>query len=347
MHKKKYLYREENGFAAIIVTLVIMTIIVLVVIGFFAVVNREQRASIDRQLSTQAFYAAETGVNDAASALVADDIDDIDDCSGFQGSAIYDDRHLSQDEEIEYTCVIVDSSPDSLAYDSVKTERATVVIIKAVDDSGSPVDLSRLNVSWQSEELPNSISFPSSGDDFPADWPYAAPVLRTSLTPINLNNINRQELIEQTATTFLRPRTSGSSSYGLTFGQQHNQGDIVPARCNENDEPKYCNISFGIPSGSGSEFLLTLRGVYHSANVFITGESGGGNGVQFADQQAVIDSTGRAGDVLRRMQVRVPLRQQFNRPGFALEATGDGGVCKKYSVHPGQGQNGGGSVCTP
>ena len=42
-----------------------MIVMSLIVLGFAQISRRNQRESLDRQLSTQAFYAAESGVNDA------------------------------------------------------------------------------------------------------------------------------------------------------------------------------------------------------------------------------------------------------------------------------------------
>src|SRR4051812_1988899 len=63
------LHTDARGVVSIIVTILIMLVLSLIILGFAQLVRREQRQSLDRQLSTQAFYAAETGVNDAIKAL--------------------------------------------------------------------------------------------------------------------------------------------------------------------------------------------------------------------------------------------------------------------------------------
>ncbi len=57
------LKQNESGLAAIAVTMIIMGIVTLIVVGFATLMRREQRQALDQQLSTQAFYAAESGVN--------------------------------------------------------------------------------------------------------------------------------------------------------------------------------------------------------------------------------------------------------------------------------------------
>ena len=60
---------KEQGFVAIIVAALIMIILSLITIGFTRIMQREQRQSLDRQLSRQALYAAESGINDVYSSL--------------------------------------------------------------------------------------------------------------------------------------------------------------------------------------------------------------------------------------------------------------------------------------
>ena len=61
----KRLKQSESGIVSLMMTLVIMLVISLIVIGIAQLSRREQRQALDNQLSTQAFYAAESGVNDA------------------------------------------------------------------------------------------------------------------------------------------------------------------------------------------------------------------------------------------------------------------------------------------
>ena len=45
---------KQRGMASIIITMITMVIITLIVLGFATLSRREQRQSLDRQLSTQA-----------------------------------------------------------------------------------------------------------------------------------------------------------------------------------------------------------------------------------------------------------------------------------------------------
>ena len=80
--KMSRLQNNQEGLVSITVSLIIMIIITLVVSSFALIVRREQRRTLDRQLSQQAFYAAEVGIADAQSAIKAGLTDDITECSG-------------------------------------------------------------------------------------------------------------------------------------------------------------------------------------------------------------------------------------------------------------------------
>jgi len=57
-------------------------------------------------------------------------------------------------------------------------------------------------------------------------------------------------------------------------------------------------------------------------------------GISFKDAQAIIDATGKAQDVLRRVQVTVPLQQYSSViPEGAVQSTAS--VCKQFSTYSG------------
>ena len=60
---------RERGVVSIMVSIVLMAVMTLIVLGFSEIARRDQRQTLDRQLSNQAFYAAEIGVNDAQQAI--------------------------------------------------------------------------------------------------------------------------------------------------------------------------------------------------------------------------------------------------------------------------------------
>ncbi len=62
---------KQDGFASIVIAIIMVIVLSLITVGFAQLMRTEQRSALDKQLSSQAYYAAETGVNDAAKALNA------------------------------------------------------------------------------------------------------------------------------------------------------------------------------------------------------------------------------------------------------------------------------------
>src|SRR5688500_17746685 len=118
---------QQSGFVAIIVTMIIMVVLILITTGFMRIIGREQRQDLDRQLSSQAFYAAETGINNAARALTDPATPlmvDKNECGPSStpplslhfpaGSNVVD-----ASSGIEYTCLTIDRTPRSLEYSAL------------------------------------------------------------------------------------------------------------------------------------------------------------------------------------------------------------------------------------
>jgi len=78
---------------------------------------------------------------------------------------------------------------------------------------------------------------------------------------------------------------------------------------------------------------MRIKTVYGTASVVVSATDPAGNGVELKDAQVAVDSTGRANDVLRRIQVRAPINSGIVLPEFALQS-GDA-ICKRLTVNGG------------
>jgi hypothetical protein len=137
----------EQGMAAIFVVMTLMTLLALISIGFSRLMNREVRQSLDRQLSTAAYYAAESGVNDAR-AYLKDGGAKIDGCKTPNTSTGRDNfvngGDISGDGLFKYSCVIVDPTPSELQF-TIPAGQSKVVKLSGPDLS----KLSSLYFGWQ------------------------------------------------------------------------------------------------------------------------------------------------------------------------------------------------------
>ena len=148
--------KKQSGFVAILVTMILMVITSLVVLSFAFLARQNQTRNLNSQLSTQAFYAAESGINVAASKLrQPGGLSDITKCS--DTSQLSDSQQVGDDDTVKFTCVLVDQAPTNLKYYPISTEKSTVVHVKT---SGNPTSML---VSWQSAS-PQKHTFMASSN---------------------------------------------------------------------------------------------------------------------------------------------------------------------------------------
>jgi hypothetical protein len=199
-----------------------------------------------------------------------------------------------------------------------------------------------LDISWQ--DANGGITFPPAGSTtFPpaASWTFATPVLRLEVTPLVGGSISRQALVNNTYTAFLYPNSSGSvstnpsqysqSSYaGGTSTDGTATGQIVSGNCNTGSQPHYCNVQ--VTSLGQASYLLDLGALYGSARVTITAYGNDGSQLRMENAQTLVDSTGKAQDVLRRIQVRIPDHNNYDHPDNDLQNGGN--ICKQLGLVP-------------
>ncbi len=335
MKKLTNLRNNQDGLVAIIVTMLIMIVLTLIVTGFAQLARREQREALDRQLSTQAFYAVESGINDArrllktTPALVA---------GGNKDNCATTDSSLDSGSTFQYTCLLITQRLTSLKYQNVQTNKSTVVPINQDLASGSTND--KLTISWQNKDGSNNLY---TGTGFPPATTWNSDfvgVLRIDITEADVLSTN--SLTSKTYTAFLRPSSDmsvpGTTSFTTVPSEQ---GQVINAKCNGTGK-KLCFVTIdGIRDTS--KYYLRMKSIYNVADVDICGGNFScSNNVVLTNAQAEVDVTGRAGDILKRVQVRLPVEElsgnEITTPEYALESSDS--ICKLISVWPGGGNAG-------
>jgi hypothetical protein len=340
------LRRNESGLAAITVTLIILGIVTLITVGFATLMRREQRQALDQQLSTQAFYAAESGVNvareyiDSVNATDPDALTDVDTCDSAPSQVT---SQSSVGANVSFTCVLMDVTPDELERD-LTPEKSWVVRVQTAN--GAPIE--NLEVSWA---MPGSTVFaPDAWSQTNLLLPDSkwsvdisgqpAPVtglMRLMLIP---NTTNKTDLINNTYQAFLYPNQSANPSSLTTQAvsatpSRLDQGKFLNGNCNQGKTPRYCKVR--LTGLGGNTYYLRLKSIYSPATVSVRSFDDDNQPQELRNGQAKIDSTGKAADVVRRIQVNVPLTSaDYTFPEYAVETFST--LCKRFIVWPGGAQ---------
>lgn len=335
--------QDQRGLVSFMVTLIMMLVISLIVIGFTQVTNRNRREQLDRQLSMQAFYAAESGVNAAsdtinASLLTPSGVQAQDTCNG----TTYPASSLNSNPSVEYTCVLVNPNVPTITTNS-NQQTSSVFPINPVDTNGVATVPTQLTFSWSAAQgSAASNTGCQSLKQFPKnDASYACSfgLLRVDLMLGNSGG-SAATFAGNTVTLFMQPLASGSSAQTISsFGSP--KAIIVGAQYSSTTKMYTATVSLG-PSTRANYYYARITTLYRDSPRIMIDGTNAGSAISFSDAQAIIDVTGKAQDVLRRIQVTVPLQQSSTLiPEGAIQSVAD--VCKRFSTYNGYYK----TECTP
>lgn len=370
--------RNQRGMASIMITMITMMVISLIVLGFANVARRERGQSLDRQLSTQAFYAAESGIEDARKVIEAAVTNGVavpgkTDCTqsapltapNGQPLPTYPegDRMVLQDN-VSYSCMLVNPNPTSLQYNGVDAD-STVIPVKASNGR-----VSRIEVKWSPSAKPEAcartdgnngpgcaagntrcldgnINTAGNGDRFMVpfnNWNCLYGLMRMDIVPTEPQagiGLSRNRLLNGTVAGWFVPTQSNSASGSINFENRYNanmasngnpQPNVIKADC-ETGPYGTCSAIINNLAPS-NEYVLRLSSMYEPSNVTVTAQITGGAPANLTGAQAVVDVTGKAQDVLRRIVARIPVNASRGQvPGYAIQSNGS--LCKRFEVTPG------------
>lgn len=149
-------HSNQSGLVSIMVVGIIAVLLTLLVLEFSRVSSRDLRQSIDRQISAQANYAAETGINDALKKLKAGTLADQADCNSGV-NAVYGSAANANvgNSGASVTCVLVTGQSSSyLRADNQPVGTSKVFVINNVAWL-----INALHVSWDG----GSVLYNSNG----------------------------------------------------------------------------------------------------------------------------------------------------------------------------------------
>lgn len=341
--KPKKQNRDEKGIVSIVVVSIIVILLALITLGFSKIMDRELRQALDRELSSQANYAAEAGLNDARAYIAAhpgtttnnrckqplNGVAPFVDDGSISGSYHND----SNNKVVQYTCVIIDPQPKELVFD-VDAAKATVFKTTASNLPG-------MYFGWENAHYDTDTPKPllpgtpcnGSGDcQLPQEGnldPEATGMLRVTIYPVNVglgtsDNINAA-LTSAAKTYFLYPN-EGSGVPGDVTGPN---GSFVMGNCRKGTAPlfptsipRFCNSKIPLPPAS--QYYVFLTSVYKNLHVSVHASSD----VPLPGAQSLVDVTGEGNDVLRRLQARVVNTAPL--PAFAINSMDT--ICKRFRL---------------
>jgi len=346
---------NQQGAVAMISVVIFSIILSILVAAYARTVVSQQRQAVNYDLSTRAYYAAESGVQDAIR-LIKDTggnnyaSEGKDSCPPPSG---YGDFNGSGDM-LGYTCQLIDSNAPSLP---IQTGQDTSFLTRVQPIDFNSTDNGELTVTWRVADQDESSNYVGRTPDtklFPptTEWQDDSgapvyPVLRLSFVQIPNAPFGRDAIKQYVY--FLNPTNGDAEAADLPAdltSRQSEESVVRNARCDGNG----CSATFNVDGSlfNGKQIYM----VYHSLYGNVVGEAtlrSGGKEKTFKGV-ATIDVTGRAGDVFRRVKQTVNveagsgaqggqtvLSSYFDSSGLIV---GDG-ICKFFTVGttPSQYQN--------
>lgn len=331
---------NNNGFVAIITILFLSILITMFTLSFARIMISGQQTTLDSQLNSQAFYAAESGINDAIQAIQNGFVPPLEDtdCAPLNPAT---NTKLQLQEPIEYTCQLVSSGVKDIQYSATAdAPRSFPIYTKNASLTGKDV-----TIEWEND--PVHIGGSHLGTDLPkADlWGVNVPaMLRVSFYYLP-TAASRADFNGNQKTIFLTPNSSGTLGdqsigvAGLADGSLVQAGCINPLTTTRLYS---CRVSFnleGIPTYKPEIYntvFMRILPIYRNTNIDVYFNSR--NVFTETSQQKPtlynaqysIDSTGRANNIYKRVQVRIPYGNNTTQVTNSSSGVSSSELCKKY-----------------
>lgn len=358
-----YRRKRETGAAALIVVMFSVLLLVTISVGFLRLVVQDQKRTNADELSRGAYDSAIAGVEDGKRVLQAcvangdtDACTAINDnkCDTVQKSHILSAADISGDVDLQsssgstggyeqaYTCVKIQRNTDD--YEGPLTQDVSQVI--PLQTTGP---FTQVVLSWFLNPGPGVSVDLGAGGNLPANtlWSPAGtvrpPIMRAQLIQFNRSSFQLEDFDQNGGghSLYLYPATAGADAdIAIDFGNDNRRnpssdGLLKPVRCSTTLSPRYvCSVKLSLPLPVGAtspadrQAYLRLTSIYGDTTFSVAPVT-----TQLQDVAPVIDSTGRAADVFRRIRARVqlvsPLESQIT-PRATVDITKN--FCKNISV---------------
>lgn len=334
---------REKGLVTLISVIIIIIIISIITLSLAALTRRNLRQAVDEQLSSQALYAAESGINEAVkkinSGLISTPITTCDKTGPAGPGITFDSQNLADPTvaNVKYTCVLVTFDAADITAE-LKNESMKVYPLKDVNPANF---INNLTITWSD---PNNASpnFSTCATDScltaqtQTGWVNRLGLLRVKLIPIPSTGLNSSGIdansIDITAYPFQLLTRLPSSPPDLTTKNHVLAGTCSGSSCSVSINGLY--NSANTTAFPGRYYILIQSYYTSTTTVKITGSTVNAAGASvgsaaFSGAQATIDSTGVAGDSVKRLVVKLSLDKTSELPIYTLGVGGS--VCKRFT----------------
>jgi hypothetical protein len=322
------LQTNQDGVAAFFVTIMVMIIFGVLILSFSQISNKEGTNAVDRVLSTQALYAAQSGINNTYSIIKG--LEDQDKPVPQQNTSCNEPNYSGQTVgDAKYTCILVNTNPSTLTFncgEGLCPNNSIIAHVESVESETNPLPLNKLDISWK-DSIQNP-SCPNSNPNFPpaANWGNCPAVLQVNLVPFASGTENLQQLDSSVETFFLYPDITSSNGPVVSSGAL--DGQIISANCSGTT----CTAS--VTGLTSTEYYVRIQFYYSTPNeVDFTGYDNNTQ-VAFSYSQIQIDSTGvsQNGTVLKRLSAYInPVTtSSLFPPNYAVQSYDS--ICKSLVV---------------
>lgn len=341
---------KQHGGVSLFIVIFTTLIITIITVSFTQLMVRNQQQASENDLAQRAYDSALAGVEDAKRLLVMyqncntgptnncslykTSIDD-QKCDTIQSShivstAISNDKEVQVGEEADnqaYTCVKIDTkSPNFEGF----LEKDTSAVIPLIGKA----DFTKVRISWFTAEdspspsISRDVNMPLPAQNSPSWGSATPPIMRAQYIP----QVAPDQLDTEAKTLFLYPLNAGGNLEFATDLRRDNSKSPSAVGCTSGGTGGACSVSIKLPAKPASGVAyLQLMALYNKAHFTVELLNDTDNVVYFDNVQPVVDSTGRAENLFRRVKARVKLGGiPLSYPDGAINVRGP--LCKTFFV---------------
>lgn len=309
IHTKSNILNNQRGLASIFVSMIMSIVIVLITIGFVQLTHHEQAQSLDKQLTTQAYYAAESGINEISDRFLNGGISSLTTKTSCTPAAPYVQQldSTTYNANTSISCLYVDTSPTVLKY-TIQSGQSKIIPLNTTSN------IDTIKLSWNEYGQPQAYGSCPATYIQPDQSHYNG--CGASTLHIDIFEAGSTTTPDPTAPSgswlFLTPSHSGGNTASTS------SSGLVPISCTDNN---MCTVTISTSNTSKQDYIRILPIYNNTTSVKVMAYDSSHNKLGLSGAQAQIISTGKANNVVQSLQKNIDI-STLNPypPGFALQS---------------------------